>query len=112
MTYIDIVKGKSQIECLKKGTAYHYYIKDNGDEPFEFQSQKSPKELSIGTEIGKSVKRRFEALSIGTLWRTERCSIRDDLSAERCFVMGNRNEYGNRWWCDFEVIGYGILYDT
>ena len=62
MTYIDIVKGKSQIECLKKGTAYHYYIKDNGDEPFEFQSQKSPKELSIGTEIGKSVKRRFEAL--------------------------------------------------
>lgn len=62
MTYIDIVKDSSQIECLKKGNNYHYYIKDKGDEPFEFQSTKSPKELSITTEIGKSIKKRFEAL--------------------------------------------------
>ena len=62
MTYIDIVKDSAQIECLKKGNNYHYYIKDNDDAPFEFQSTKSPKELSITTEIGKSIKKRFEAL--------------------------------------------------
>ena len=62
MTYIDIVKDSAQIECLKKGSNYHYYIKDNDDTPFEFQSTKSPKELSLTTEIGKSIKKRFETL--------------------------------------------------
>ena len=62
MTYIDIVKDSAQIECLKKGSNYHYYIKDNDDTPFEFQSTKSPKELSLTTEIGKSIKKIFETL--------------------------------------------------
>ena len=52
MTYIDIVKGYAQIECVKKGNKYHYYIKDGDDAPFEFQSLKSPTELSKSTEIG------------------------------------------------------------
>ena len=60
MTYIDIVEGYAQIECVKKGNKYHYFIKDGEDAPFEFQTLKSPTELSKSTEIGRSIKKRFE----------------------------------------------------
>ena len=62
MTYIDIVEGYAQIECVKKGNKYHYYIKDGEDAPFEFQSLKSPTELSKSTEIGRSIIKRFDNL--------------------------------------------------
>lgn len=62
MTYIDIVKGYAQIECVKKGNKYHYYIKDGDDAPFEFQSLKSPTELSKSTEIGRTIIKRFDNL--------------------------------------------------
>lgn len=63
MTYVDIVKGSSQIECIKKGNKFYYYIKDGNDDPFEYPSAKSPEELTLKSDLGRIIKKRFEKLS-------------------------------------------------